>query len=102
MFADWRRRFEKREAALAHIQQTDDFKASAHTMENIPDPKDKCSKRAWEYKLKELRVRIRSLKPDDETVMTRAKKADDDDDYDVDIVLIRSHFRLNGALYFAR
>ena len=65
MFADWRRRFEKREAALAHIQQTDDFKASADTMENIPDPKDKCSKRAWEYKLKELRVRIRSLKPDE-------------------------------------
>lgn len=57
----------KREAALAHIQQTDDYKASKEPLENIPDPKDKCPKRTWEYKLKELRARIRSIKPDDHT-----------------------------------
>ena len=55
----------KREATLAHIQQTDDFKASKDTLENIPDPKEKCPKRTWEYKLKELRARIRSIKPDE-------------------------------------
>ena len=62
----WQHRFEKRQTALANIQQTDDFKASEDLLE-IPDPKDKCSKRTWEYMVKELRARIRSLKPADNT-----------------------------------
>ena len=60
------RRIAKREAALAKIQNTVEYKAAKDSLENVPDPKDTCSKRTWEIRIKDLRVRIRSLKPDDE------------------------------------
>ena len=66
MYCVWQRRFAKRSLALAHIQETAEYKAYVELLETVPNPLEMCSKRTWEVKLKDLRVCLRTLKQSDD------------------------------------